>query len=138
MKYSNDIIQSYKFKEFAKTSNFLILKKKIHTTHLLKLLDKMCKYEMDLASIVEDTERTIFCPQTERRTRWNQYTPLQLCWAEVITNDQRMNKPMEKVIPMSPSNSVGREKFQCDQKNETEDINKVTLMKFETNSQFHW
>ena len=27
-------------------------------THLLKLLDKMCKYEMDLMSIVEDTERT--------------------------------------------------------------------------------
>ena len=23
-------------------------------THLLKLFDKMCKYEMDLASIVED------------------------------------------------------------------------------------
>ena len=41
--------QSYKFKEFAKTSNFLILKKK---NYMLKLLDKMCKYEMDLASIV--------------------------------------------------------------------------------------
>ena len=27
-------------------------------THLLKLVDKMCKYEMDLASIVEDTEQT--------------------------------------------------------------------------------
>ena len=27
-------------------------------THLLKLLDKMCKYEMDPASIVEDTGRT--------------------------------------------------------------------------------
>ena len=26
-------------------------------------------------SIVEDTERTRFCPQTDRRTRWNQYTP---------------------------------------------------------------
>ena len=34
----------------------------------------VCKYEMDLASIVEDTERTRFCPQTDRRTRWNQYT----------------------------------------------------------------
>ena len=45
--------QSYKFKEFAKIS------------HLLKLLDKMCKYEMDPMSIVEDTERTR-----------NQYTPL--------------------------------------------------------------
>ena len=35
---------------------------------LLKLLDKMCKYEMDLMSIIEDTERTRFCPQTDRRT----------------------------------------------------------------------
>ena len=37
-------------------------------THLLKLLDKMCKYEMDPMSIVENTEQTRFCPQTERRT----------------------------------------------------------------------
>ena len=28
----------------------------------------MCKYEMDPMSIVEDTERTRFCPQTDRRT----------------------------------------------------------------------
>ena len=27
----------------------------------------MCKYEMDPTSIVEDTERTLFCPQTDRR-----------------------------------------------------------------------
>ena len=47
--------QNYKFNEFGKTSN-------------LKMLDKMCKYEMDLASIVEDTERTRFCWQTNRRT----------------------------------------------------------------------
>ena len=30
------------------------------------LLDKMCKYEMDPTSIVEDTERTRFCPQTDK------------------------------------------------------------------------
>ena len=36
-------------------------------THLLKLVDKMCKYEMDLASIVEDTE------QTDRQTDWQTY-----------------------------------------------------------------
>ena len=29
------------------------------------LLDKMCKYEMDPTSIVDDTERTRFCPQTD-------------------------------------------------------------------------
>ena len=68
--------QSYKFKKFAKISNLWILKRALHATHILKLLDKMCKYEMDPMSIVEDTERTRFCPQTDRRTRWYQYTPL--------------------------------------------------------------
>ena len=34
----------------------------MHATHILKLLDKMCKYEMDQASIVADTEWTRFCP----------------------------------------------------------------------------
>ena len=46
--------------------NFRILKQTLHATHFLKLLDKMC--EMDPTSIVEDTERTRFCPQTGRRT----------------------------------------------------------------------
>ena len=43
------------------------------TGDTLKLLDKMCKYEIDPMSIVEDTERTRFCPQTDK---WYQYTPL--------------------------------------------------------------
>ena len=78
--------QSYKFKEFAKISNFWIWKQTVHATHLLKLLVKMCKYEMDPMCIVEDKERTQFCPQTDilqtdRRTRWNQYTPFQLRWS---------------------------------------------------------
>ena len=47
---------------------FQIFKQTLHATHLLKLLDKMCKYEMDPMSIVEDTERTRFCPQTDRQT----------------------------------------------------------------------
>ena len=38
---------------------------KLHATHLLKLLNKMCKYEIDPTSSFEDTERTRFCPQTE-------------------------------------------------------------------------
>ena len=39
-----------------------------HVTHFLKLVDKMCnKYKMDPAGIVEDRERTRFCPQTDRR-----------------------------------------------------------------------
>ena len=60
--------QSYKFKEFAKISNFQILKQNFYVAHLLKLLDKMCKYEMDPKGIVEDTERTRFCPLTDGRT----------------------------------------------------------------------
>ena len=54
--------QSYKVREFAKISDFLIL----HGTHLLKLLDKMCEYEMDPASIFVDTEQTRLGPQPER------------------------------------------------------------------------
>ena len=61
--------QSYHFKEIAKNSNFVTLHKTQHTTHLVKLVDKMCKNEMDPASIVEeDTEQTRFCPQTDRQT----------------------------------------------------------------------
>ena len=65
-----------KVTNFKNSPNFWILKRALHATHLLKLLDKMCKYEMDPMSIVEDTERTRFCPQTDGRTRWYQYTPL--------------------------------------------------------------
>ena len=62
--------------QFANTSFFIFLKKKtLHATHFLKLFDKICKYEMDPASIVEDTEGTPFCPQMDRRTRWNQCIP---------------------------------------------------------------
>ena len=83
-KSKEDKVKVSNLKKYAKISIFLILKWALHATHLLKLLDKMCKYEMDLMSIVEDTERTRFCPQmdrrtdgrTDRRTRWYQYTPL--------------------------------------------------------------
>ena len=42
-------------------------------THRLKLLDKMCKYEMDPVSIVEDTEDAILSTDGQRdgRKRWN-------------------------------------------------------------------
>ena len=52
-------------KNCQKFKFFIFAKKTLHVTHLLKLLDKMCKYEMDQRSIVEDTERTPFCPQTD-------------------------------------------------------------------------
>ena len=51
--------------QILKITNFLILKQTLHAAHLLKLLDKMCKYEMDPTSIVEVTEWTRFCPQTD-------------------------------------------------------------------------
>ena len=51
---------SHEVKQFGK------LKTK-HRTHLLKLVDKMCKYKMDPTSIVEDTEWTQFHLQTDGR-----------------------------------------------------------------------
>ena len=52
-------------------------------THLMKLAEKMCKYEIDPASIVENTEWTRFCPEIDEKmdrqmARWNQHMPLQL------------------------------------------------------------
>ena len=81
--------QSYKLKKFAKISKFRILKRALHATHLLKFLDKLCKYEMDPMSIVEDTERTRFCPQTDRRTNGQGDTsipPFQLRWSGGYNN----------------------------------------------------
>ena len=37
-------------------------------THLLKLIDKMCKNEMDVMNIVKDTVRTWFHPQMDKWT----------------------------------------------------------------------
>ena len=76
------VILDFKWKD--EISNLWILKRALRATHLLKLLDKMCKYEMDLMSIVEDTERTRFCPQTDRRTDGQGDTsipPFQLPWS---------------------------------------------------------
>ena len=67
-------------KEFAKISNLWILKQTLHKTDFLKLLDKMCKYEMDPMSIVEVTERTRFCPQTDGHL-WRIWS--QLPWSKL-------------------------------------------------------
>ena len=56
------ICQKFKFWKFTITLTGL------HATHRLKMLDKMYKYEMDPTSIVEDTERTRLCPQTDGKT----------------------------------------------------------------------
>ena len=80
--------QTLKSKEFVKTSNLKTLKYTLDMTHFLLLLANICKNEMDPVSIVEDTEQKRFClqtdrcayvpmdRQTDRQTRWNQYTPL--------------------------------------------------------------
>ena len=65
-----------------------MLKRALQPTHLLKLLDKMCKYEMDPMSIVEDTERTRFCPQTDRQTDGR--------------TDGQTDGQTDKVIPVYP------------------------------------
>ena len=44
--------------KMCQSLNVGILQKHLHATHLLGLLSKMCKYQMDLVSIVEVTERT--------------------------------------------------------------------------------
>ena len=80
-------MQGYKF-EKKKKKNYHFYNTQ-HMTHLLKLRKKTCEYGMDRASIVEDTEQTRFCQQTDRQmdrrtdkwTRWNQYTPIQLHWS---------------------------------------------------------
>ena len=46
----------------AKNSYIEILQITLHATHVLELLDKMYKYDIDSASIVEDTEQTGFRP----------------------------------------------------------------------------
>ena len=46
----------------------LSFEKILHATQLLKLLDKMGTYEMDPASIVENTEWTHLRPQTDKQT----------------------------------------------------------------------
>ena len=47
-------------KKIRKFLKLEISKQTWHVTHLLKLVDKMCKYGMDAASIVEDTGQIRF------------------------------------------------------------------------------
>ena len=76
--------QSYKCWKIAKISNFEILPETLHATHLLKLLYKMHKYEMDPTRTVEATERPLDAGRTrdgrgtDGRMEWNQYTSQQL------------------------------------------------------------
>ena len=63
--------QSYKFKTNAKNLKFEILHKMLNATRLLKLLDKMYKYEMDSTRTVDATEQTRNAGRTDGRLdRW--------------------------------------------------------------------
>ena len=89
-KSKEDKVKVTSFKNSPKFQ-FWILKRALHATHLLKSLDKMCEYEMDPMSIVEDTGRTRFCPQTDRRTNRQGDTsipPFQLRWSGGINMNQ--------------------------------------------------
>ena len=70
--------QSHKFK-IAKNSNFKTLQATSHATHLLKLLDKMCKYELDPARIVSATQRTRDAGRTDGRSETNIPPTTSLC-----------------------------------------------------------
>ena len=56
------------FKKIAKNTNFEILQKNLHATHLLKLLDKMDEYEMDPTNTEGATERTRDAGRTDGQT----------------------------------------------------------------------
>ena len=83
--------QSYKFLKTTKNLKFEILHETLHATHLLMLLHKMYKYEMNPTRTVGATEQTRDAGQTDGRTdgwtdghmEWNQYTPQQLRCARV-------------------------------------------------------
>ena len=77
--------QSYKLKKIAKNTNFEILQETSHATHLLKLLDKMCKYEMDPTKTAGATERTRDAGRTDGQSETSIPPPTtSLCWG-IIT-----------------------------------------------------
>ena len=99
--------QSYEFKKIAKNSNFEILQETLNATHLLTLLDKMCKNEMDPTRTVGATERKRDVGrtdgwrdgQTDGRTEWNQNTPQQLrCVGGIINTLSFRYNAFENVV----------------------------------------
>ena len=66
--------------------SYWILKQTLQATHFLKLLDKMCKYEMDPTSIVEDTEQTRFCPQMDghKLRCLSGFTKIKIKWSSTL------------------------------------------------------
>ena len=68
-------------------------------TYLLKLLDQMCKYEMDSASIVEDTEQTQTDELMDRQTDgWRETSIPPFNFIEAGGTD--MHKPCFLIQPL--------------------------------------
>ena len=72
----------------------------------------MCRYEMDPMSIVEDTERTWFCPQTDKVKPV--YHPFNLVEAGGITGVDRLSSTTQRKLRKEHvTNKCGGEKMEC-------------------------
>ena len=77
--------QSYKSYKIAKNSHLKKLQKTLHTTHLLKLLDKMYKYEMDPTRTVGTTEQTRDAGRTDGQSETNIPPTTLMCGGIIIS-----------------------------------------------------
>ena len=66
-----DKVKVTNLKKKCQTLNFEILQETLHVTHLLKLLDKMYKYEVNPTRTVGATERTRDAGRTDGRSEIN-------------------------------------------------------------------
>ena len=81
---------------------FLIVRQTLHETHLLELLDKMYRYEVDPTRTVSATERIRDAGRTgghtngriDGRTEWNQYTSKRGSKGRHIPTDSDIQKPV--------------------------------------------
>ena len=87
------------------------MQKTLHATHLLKLLDKMHKYQMDPTRTVGPTERTRDAGQMNGRTDGQSETnisPQQLCCI-MMTDYWQPSQEVLCILPGNPQGSVGDE-----------------------------
>ena len=77
--------QIHKLKKIAKFSNFDIQQETLHMTHLLKVLNKMYKYEINPTRTVGTTKHT-----------WD------VGWIDRYQTDGRRDRRMDRVKPINP------------------------------------
>ena len=98
--------QSYKFeKKNAKNTNFAIVREKLHGTHLLKLLDKMYKYEMDPTRTVGTTEWTQLLKLLDKMYKY-EMDPTGTVGATERTQDTGRMDRVKPIYPTLPNNFV--------------------------------